>query len=113
MTICCVHSTFSYILGRITEVEIDSEIPVGFNSKFLIHIKYFSCNTKRLCSHERFFILMKIIGSISNLEIDGVLLYVFLFKSSLSWLSGIIIRTFTPVANEFQLLCIMPLGVMV
>lgn len=35
MTICCVHSTFSYILGRITEIEIDSEIPVGFNPKFL------------------------------------------------------------------------------
>lgn len=41
MTICCVHSTFSYILGRITEVEIDSEIPVGFNSKFLRHQIFF------------------------------------------------------------------------
>lgn len=37
MTTCCVQSTFSYILGRIAEIEIDSEIPFGFNSKFLIH----------------------------------------------------------------------------
>ena len=44
--------------------------------------KKISCNTKRLCLHERFFPSMKIIGSISKLVIDGVLLYVFYSKAA-------------------------------